>query len=367
MKTVVLDTNELTKDLMLTGLKYQLFQHMHHAGWLSVYVPAVVFEELVANHGRGVAKAEETLRRLKRERSIVGMSALKSAEAVMDYRTYVEDLFDEKLAFNVLPWPTTSHAVLVERAVTRTPPFDHNGGGYRDALVWADVVELARAGHHVALVSMDKAFVGEDGALAKPLEAEVDALNGSVELVRDFNSWLIAELPWKSIADLEAAVSLSRTSEFYDWYLQSDFQDNLAPSVEELGFTWAPYEFEIVDVVWDGDFTPVAGGGTAEEGLTLAEYELGQTVEFRARFPEGIEPDPEWRVAGPDAFRRVEVEGAIAMSLRVAVLFGGDVGFSIEELSWRRPDGVGPGAAVYRPELDPSQPALFGEQPRPPD
>jgi hypothetical protein len=348
---------------MLNGLKYQLFDHIHHASWFSVYVPAVVLEELVANHARAVAKVEAAGEQLNRDRRLVGLPPLDGPGVAWDYRKYVEERFDERLSFTVLQWPETPHEDLATRAVRRTRPFNEKGTGYRDALVWADVVELAREGHDVAFVSMDKAFVGEHGGLASELQAEVDPLKGSVELVRDFSRWLIAALPWKSVPDLAAAVSFSRTSEFYDWYLKSDFQDGLEPTVEEFGFSLSPYRFEIVEVVWDGEFVPVEGGVTDDDGLTLVEYELGQSVAFRAEFPEGIEPELGWQASPPDGFRRQELEGAIEMVLRVAVLYGGDFGFSVEELSWRRADGVGPGAAVYHPQLDPQQGHIFESTP----
>ena len=151
----------------------------------------------------------------------------------------------------------------------------------------------------------------------------------------------------------------SRASEFYDWYLKSDFQNELEPTVEELGFGISPYKFEIVEVEWDGEFVPVEGAVTDDDGLTLVEYELGQSVAFRAGFPEGIELDPNWQVSTPGLSRLIEVEGTIEMQLRVAVLYGGDFGFSVEQLSWRRADGVGPGAAVYHPERDPQQGQFF--------
>lgn len=358
MKTVVLDANELTKDFMLAGLKYQLFEHMFHVTWVTVYVPAVVVEELVANYARAVMKAGSGLVRTNRERASLGLAPVSSPPAPFDYRTYIQERFDDHLGFSVLPWPSTRHEDLVARAVNRTPPFDDRGGGYRDALVWADVVELARSGHDIALVSMDKAFMGDNGALALELQAEVEPLKGSVKLVRDFNRWLLEALPWKSVQDLKSAVGHSRISEFYDFYLKSDFQDDLEPTVEDLSFSLSPYAFVIEQIDWDGGFQPIEG--TADEaGLELIEFELGQDVTFTATFPEGIDVEPGWRVSEPNYFRRVEVEGSIAMILRVAVLFGGDERFSIEELSWRRADGTGSGASVYRPELDVNQTSLF--------
>lgn len=60
-----------------------------------------------------------------------------------DYREYVEERIDEYLGFDVLALPGTDHADLVRRAVNRIPPFDSKGSGFRDSLLWGNVVELA--------------------------------------------------------------------------------------------------------------------------------------------------------------------------------------------------------------------------------
>jgi hypothetical protein len=54
----------------------------------------------------------------------------------------------------------------------------------------------------------------------------------------------------------------------------------------------------------------------------------------------------------------VRVEGEVDMIVRVAVLFGDEFGFSVDELSWRRTDRSGPGAPPYWAH-DPDQPSLL--------
>lgn len=358
MKTIVLDTNELTKDFMLAGLKYQLFEHLTHLGWAAVYIPSTVLEELIANHARAVANAGADLARLNRQRRHLGLAAAEATPESARYPDYIKARLDERLSFHVMPWPSVPHRALVERAVARRPPFNGSGGGYRDALVWADVVELASSGQDVALVSMDKAFAGDDGTLAPELQAEIEPLAGTVELVRDFNRWLLAALPWETMPDLESALTVSRTSEFYEYYLTSDFQDDLQPTVEELGFSLSPYSLAVEEVTWDGDFEPIEGVAT-ESGLQLIEFALGQTVKFIAVFPEGVEIEPEWHVSEPDLLRRVNVEGSVAMKVRIGVLFGGDEGASIEALQWERADGMGRGASLEPAGPGPDQMPLF--------
>jgi hypothetical protein len=164
-------------------------------------------------------------------------------------------------------------------------------------------------------------------------------------------------LPWKA-DDLRSAVAQSRDEEFYNYYLQSDLQDELVPTVEDLGFRWPPYSCAISEIRWDGYFDSVSAS-SGPDGLTLVEYELDQVVGFTADFPEGVEPEPDWEVSEADVFRRVHVTGEVRMIVRIAVLLGDEAGFSVDQLSWRRADGAGPGASTYRPEHDPNQLSLL--------
>ena len=346
MKTLVLDATELCKDFMLSGLKYQLLQHTAHLTWISVCLPVSVLEETVANFARAQNAANQSLERANRDRRRVGRPEITAIEDAFVYREYLNDRLDATLGVTVLDWPTASHADLVRRAVSRMPPFDAKGGGYRDSLVWASVLELVRDGQHVALATEDRTFFGPDGNLASELVAEVEGLAGSVELVRNLADWLIDQLPWVS-DDLAAAVERSRVSQFYDYYLQSDLQEYLVPEAESLGFQAAPLRFEVLDVHWGGDLVPKGSASSSPDGLVLVEYELDQLVEFEAEFRAGAPVDEGWHVSAPDALGYVRASGETMMIVRIGVLYGGDFEFSVDQLSWRRADGIGPGSGKF--------------------
>ena len=226
MTLVVLDTNELQRDWMCVGLRFQLLRHRPFYPPIQVCVPATVIEELVANHAREVEEARASAASTERKLDRLGVirTPISTVED-FDYRAYLLQRFDEVLGIDVLEWPEVSHAELVARAVNRKPPFDGRGGGYRDSLLWADVVKLASAGNQIALVSQDRVFADGD-SLAPSLAAEIAELSGSVELVRDFGRWLLTQLPW-SASDLESAVIRSRDEEFSHWFLHSDFQTEI--------------------------------------------------------------------------------------------------------------------------------------------
>jgi hypothetical protein len=89
----------------------------------------------------------------------------------------------------VTPYPATSHELLVRRAIERRRPFDDEGGGYRDSLVWETILALLQEDESpIWLVSADgKAFwEGKPGGLAYDLQEDLRARNlaGAVVLFR---------------------------------------------------------------------------------------------------------------------------------------------------------------------------------------
>lgn len=349
MKTLVLDTTELRRDWMLAGFTAQLLGQAVFQTIINVYVPSSVFEELIAHHRRHVADAISRSEKVELDLRRLGITATVKAPDAFDYRAYLTERFDETLSFNLLPWPTVSHEELVARAVDRRPPFDEKGGGYRDSLVWASVLELVKQRHDVVLVSADGIFAGSDQSLSAPLQDEVAALGGHVELVRDLAPWLLRNLPWRA-ATLQEAVAQARDGDVYDYFLNSDAQSEIEPAIEDIGFDRAPYKFAVTEVEWSGDFNRV---GTREgpDGLLLVEYDIGEAVSFEAELPDLARLEEGWEIVRSGGGRQ-EVMGSVHLVARIAVLFDDEFGMTVEDLSWRRADGTGGGAGLSAPDLD---------------
>ena len=112
---------------MCCGLKYQLLEHMFHATWLTVYVPAVALEELVANHLRASREERSRDRSARQARRRLRAEPLGAGQRPFDYRSYITERWDQRLAFNALPWPTVPHQELVGRAVSHLAAFQLQG------------------------------------------------------------------------------------------------------------------------------------------------------------------------------------------------------------------------------------------------
>jgi hypothetical protein len=81
-----------------------------------------------------------------------------------------------KSSVRFLEYPDISHVPVIERALARRPPFDSSGRkGYRDVLIWHNLLEVARSDQRVVLVAADKVFQDPRNAarLTPPLADEM--------------------------------------------------------------------------------------------------------------------------------------------------------------------------------------------------
>lgn len=114
-----------------------------------------VVEEAVNLVRKGIEEANQKLsepQRLTGDTATFKKVDVKSA--VAKYRSDLDALL-QSLKARILPYPAVSHADLVIRALSARKPFVPGGRGYRDALIWYTVLELASGcgGEDVAFVS----------------------------------------------------------------------------------------------------------------------------------------------------------------------------------------------------------------------
>jgi len=142
----------------------------------TVYVPRIVLEEVFAKYSRALASKVEEANKV-----LAALSRLLDR----DYKHLADGLdvggetkgFQERLLGQlvearsvILEYPDTPHADLVKRATLRKRPFDNKGHGYRDALIWQTVIELAtQVEGTVILVSQDNHFADGQGNLHSDL------------------------------------------------------------------------------------------------------------------------------------------------------------------------------------------------------
>ena len=192
---VVLDANIIIAEGFGQSAAFSFLLSSSSAVGHTIDIPALVIEEVVASFKREIER--ETSQTEKGLGKIVRLLAKPLQSPIADL-----DIEDETILFHdrmkskldesdcaILDYPDTTHEELVKRAVARRRPFDTKGSGYRDALVWESLLNLATSvSDPVVLLSADKDF-GEEGKLCADL---VDDLNSRGK--RDTNVILIHSL-----------------------------------------------------------------------------------------------------------------------------------------------------------------------------
>ena len=149
-----------------------------------VHVPQVALEEVVAYFSRTLSE------KISAVRGPIGQLS-KFLGRELEYPINSTDLYDETRLFreqfenrlaaanvNIPQYPANSHEEIVNRATSRTRPFDEEGSGYRDTLLWFNILELTdELDGQIILVSRDNDFRGGGDSLHNHLVEDL-ASNG---------------------------------------------------------------------------------------------------------------------------------------------------------------------------------------------
>lgn len=143
---IVLDTNVFVRDFMLNSSEFRtLFSELPRLGY-SLHIPDLVFDELVNKFEEEIEKVASRTKRIGVTAWLIpdfGNELVSPEQAVSAYRNYLERKFREIRA-EFVDYPSVTHRELVERALKRKRPFrGSDTGGYRDALLWEIVLQLA--------------------------------------------------------------------------------------------------------------------------------------------------------------------------------------------------------------------------------
>ena len=159
-------------------------------------IPKVVIEEVIGKFSRDFdddareirSRLRDLSRRLGKDLSST-VNDLDKANEVSSFRERLEAQFDR-----ILDYPDTRHELLVRRATTRIRPFDEEGDGYRDALIWETVLILAEEDDSseddakVVLISNDNDFRNQKRELHNDLSSQIEERGLSLDRVILFST-----------------------------------------------------------------------------------------------------------------------------------------------------------------------------------
>lgn len=190
MIQVLLDANAVGIDPPLGKIEHRVLLDAHRSGGVALVVPQLALREAVSAWKREVTsqlgKLHSTRQKLAKfaPSYSVNVPAFDLDHAADDLLTELSQVL-ETARVEMPGTPSADHEELIDRAINRRQPFDRNGSGYRDALLWQIAREYADKGNEVLLVSNDPAAFAQGRKGGMPLApslAEEIKNGGSVRL-----------------------------------------------------------------------------------------------------------------------------------------------------------------------------------------
>ena len=171
----VVDANIIIAENFGRSVRFRTLLAASNTLGYKVYVPCLAITETVAKFSREFGEEFNSVRRILGQLSKLLGQRFETAVADLDPEKETASFKDSLVAklnhahVTQLHYPDTSHADVVHRAVSRKRPFDQNGSGYRDTLIWLSTLKLAsQTDGTIVLVSKDGDF-GKADALHSDL------------------------------------------------------------------------------------------------------------------------------------------------------------------------------------------------------
>lgn len=291
---VLLDANAIGVDPPLGKIEHRVMLDAHRAGGIVLVIPRLALQEAVGSWKRDITSQIAKLRNTRRQ-------LLKLAPS---YDLFIPTLDRHQAADQLLAElsraletanvrtpdiPPVGHADLTDRAINRRQPFDKNGNGYRDTLLWQIACELADDGKNVLLVSNDPAAFAQDRKKGMPLASSLSdeiSGSGSVKLVPDIKA-AIAEL---GLVAPEALVATEAVIERLDHAFGEQLLDQLETELIHPIHTWItrgfinPFLASKASLGVPSRFLKV----TVEEARTAENGSLEATILLEVRQPINV-------------------------------------------------------------------------------
>ncbi len=189
---VVIDTTVIGQGFNSRSAELRLLKNFLERTNAELCVPGVVYDEAINLVRKSIEQLNTSVNATQRltgdEKTYPKIDAKKGLAA---YSRALDALIKD-LKGSVLPYPTVSHQELAKRSLTANKPFVPSGRGYRDALTWFSILEIAaKSDEEIVFISAnsdDWCQTKKDVQLHQDLTSDLKHRGISASRVRFFSS-----------------------------------------------------------------------------------------------------------------------------------------------------------------------------------
>jgi len=173
---IVLDATEIIRDPSLSTVQMQMLREFARLSGAEVVVPEVVLQEAMCRMDEDVRSAADRVQKAMRDAGkwLGAATFVSGVDKWLDEgrrRSHIERLRSrlERFGARIRQHPEVPHTRLVDALRVRRRPFSQKGQGYPDALIWCTVLDLAKDGSKVVLITQNKNdFPANDNGIPDP-------------------------------------------------------------------------------------------------------------------------------------------------------------------------------------------------------
>jgi hypothetical protein len=221
---VVVDANQIIeRDWRIDKPLWEVVLGLAATGQITLFVTEVVVRECVGKFRSKLTAAARDVTKLGIPVDVRG--------AVDDYEAVLRGRLADAGAIVSSDEPLTL-IDLVDQAIARTRPFDGDGNGFRDAILWAHVRKLVDDGNQVVFLALDNDFLEEkDGGKRLHSDLAATVTDGMVQWFPDIRSWFAGTQRWGTKPKVEAQLLKLIQAE------RAQFETNVILAVQQASAT----------------------------------------------------------------------------------------------------------------------------------
>lgn len=147
---IILDSNTIIRDYKLSGKSFKiLLNGLSKIDGLLI-IPNIVYDEVVNKYSEElqnkINKANTAIDKLNKH--FIGKSSLKlSHKSFLASNNKYKNFLKHQIQINRISdmnYPTIRHSDIVSRCLNRKRPFKNDDSGYRDFLLWSNILQLVK-------------------------------------------------------------------------------------------------------------------------------------------------------------------------------------------------------------------------------
>lgn len=158
---IFLDSNITYTDLLLAGPPMTLLERFLKHSENELCIPQVVIDETVRHFNKKYSSALRSFQKMTWISSVINQDVgqlIGVEDAEKDYRSVFLDRL-KSLNARIIPLPEIETKIILKRDLAGRKPFDASGKGFRDTLIWENVLEdCAQHSEVIVIISADSDF-----------------------------------------------------------------------------------------------------------------------------------------------------------------------------------------------------------------